>query len=350
VYKISKTNSTDTQTVVYISLLIAISLVVLNSISGFLFPAYYLYMFIGIVVFIIFSKLDFEILSAFSTQLYVGSIIFLILPLIIGQVTRGTVRWIQIGALTIQPAEIVRPFLLIYFAKFLVTNKFTSSFLFKAFLYFVIPIGLIVVQPSLGVAVITSIGLLGVLLASGINKKHFVISILVFLLALPVSFFFLKDYQRQRLTTFLNPAQDPLGAGYNSIQSMIAVGSGKLTGKGLGKGIQTQLKFLPEKHTDFIFAAVSEEMGFIGASVLLVVSFLLLSRILSTLDHARDPVSRAYISGFFLTILVQMAIHVGMNIGLLPITGLPFPLVSAGGSSFIATMMGLGIVVGARKQ
>ena len=349
-YNISKSNSTDTLTVIYISLLVIISLVVLNSISSVLFPTYYLYTFIGVLVFIIFSKLDFEILSTFSKQLYIGSIIFLIIPLIIGQVTRGTVRWIQIGALTIQPAEIVRPFLLIYFAKFLVTNKFTSSFLVKAFFYLLVPIGLIVIQPSLGVAVITSIGLLGVLLASGINKKHFAISILVFLLALPVSFFFMKDYQRQRITTFLNPAMDPLGAGYNSIQSMIAVGSGKFLGKGLGKGIQTQLKFLPEKHTDFVFAAVSEEMGFVGASVLLVVAFLLLSRVLSALDHAKDPVSRAYIAGFFLTLLVQMAIHVGMNIGLLPITGLPFPLVSAGGSSFIATMMGLGIVVGARKK
>ena len=325
-------------------------MLVLNSISSFLFPTYYLYTFLGILVFIIFSKLDFEILSTFSRELYIGSIIFLILPLIIGQVTRGTVRWIQIGVLTIQPAEIVRTFLLIFFAKFFVTNKFTSSFLVKAFLYLLIPIGLIVIQPSLGVAVITSIGLLGVLLASGINKKHFAVSILVFLLALPVSYFFMKDYQRQRISTFLDPAKDPLGAGYNSIQSMIAVGSGKLSGRGLGKGIQTQLKFLPEKHTDFVFAAVSEEMGFVGASVLLIVAFLLLSRILNILDRAKDPVSRAYISGFFLTLLVQMAIHVGMNIGMLPITGLPFPLVSAGGSSFIATMMGLGIVVGARKK
>ena len=152
------------------------------------------------------------------------------------------------------------------------------------------------------------------------------------------------------MLTFINPSADPLGSGYNSLQSSIAAGAGNLTGRGLGRGIQTQLAFLPEKQTDFIFAAVSEEMGFLGAGLMLLATFVILLRLVKFMENSVSPAARAYISGFFLIYLFQVFIHVGMNLGMLPVTGLPFPLVSAGGSSLLATMIGLGIALGAYKR
>jgi len=141
-----------------------------------------------------------------------------------------------------------------------------------------------------------------------------------------------------------------LGGGYNSIQSTISVGSGKITGRGLGSGIQTQLSFLPERHTDFIFASISEEMGFVGALILITATIFLFWRMLYIMENSINPSARAFISGLFLTLFAQIFIHVGMNMGLLPITGVPYPLVSAGGSSLLATMISLGILVGTKKQ
>lgn len=348
-YEATRKKPVDYIFILLITLLVLISLATLNSIEKSIFPTYFLYVGIGAVVFLLFSRIDFEVFSTFHKQLYIFSIVFLILPLIIGQVTRGAIRWIPLGALTIQPAEIVRPLLLVFFAKLLVENEFTAKFLLSALVLFLVPILLIVIQPSLGVAVMTAIGILGVLLASGVKKKHIAMGFVLFLLALPTSWLLMADYQKQRVVTFINPEIDPLGAGYNSIQSMISVGSGKLTGRGLGKGVQTQLAFLPEKHTDFIFASVAEEMGFVGAGLLLLITFALFWKLIAITEEAESPVARAYVSGFFLTLLAQVMVHVGMNMGLVPITGLPYPLVSAGGSSFIATMAGLGIAVGAKK-
>ena len=152
------------------------------------------------------------------------------------------------------------------------------------------------------------------------------------------------------MTTFMNPEADPLGAGYNSLQSMISVGSGKIYGYGLGKGVQTQLQFLPEQHTDFIFASVAEELGFIGSVTILLFSFFILWRLTVFMEMSESPAARSFIMGVFLVLLVQMIINIGMNLGLLPITGLPLPLVSAGGSSFIATMISIGIAMGAVRR
>ena len=172
----------------------------------------------------------------------------------------------------------------------------------------------------------------------------------IFFAITPLVWKFLAPYQRQRITTFANPASDPSGAGYNSIQSMISVGSGEFLGRGLGKGIQTQLAFLPEKHTDFIFAATAEELGFVGGCLLLVGVFTVLWRIVVIAENSKGPVERAFVSGIFLALFVESIIHIGMNMGLFPITGVPLPLVSAGGSAFLATMISLAMVMNARKS
>jgi rod shape determining protein RodA len=214
----------------------------------------------------------------------------------------------------------------------------------------IIPVVLILIQPSLGVSALTIIGFVGILIAANFNKKYLLIGLGGVVALIPLLWIILAPYQKQRVLTFLEPGNDPLGAGYNSLQSTIAAGSGKLFGTGLGKGIQTQLAFLPEKQTDFIFAASAEELGMVGAGFVLIASFLILFRLTQFMGKAVSPAGRAYLSGFFLTYLAQIFVHAGMNMGILPVTGVPFPLLSAGGSSLLATMAGLGIALGAYKR
>lgn len=333
-----------------IGFLVTLSIIVLRSVAPSLFPLYFLYLFLAVLVFYFLFQIDFEVISLFSRHFYIGSIILLLITLLIGQVTRGAVRWIPIGPLTIQPAEIVRPFLLVFFANYLTEKEINLKRFLNAVGLLALPAFLILVQPSLGVAVITVVGFVGVFLATNVQKKYFLFAILVFMALAPILWGILAPYQKGRIISFINPSQDPYGTGYNAIQSMISVGSGKILGRGLGKGVQTQLAFLPEKHTDFIFAAVGEELGYLGAGLLLLGGFFILSRLVYTVENASSPAARAYVSGFFLTLLVQTFVHVGMNLGLLPITGVPFPLVSAGGSSLLATFAGLAIAFGARKR
>ncbi len=330
--------------------LLFLSIFVLNSIAPALFPWYFVFLVIAVISFWFFLQIGFEIVSIFSTHLYIFSIFLLLLTLLIGSVTRGTVRWIPIGPLNLQPAEIVRPFLLVFFANYLTKEKITLQRISKAFLLLALPVFLILVQPSLGVSILTMVGFTGVLISSNFNKKYIFIGVGILLVLMPVFFRIMAPYQKQRIMTFLSPSSDPLGAGYNSLQSTIAAGAGKIFGRGLGHGIQTQLAFLPEKQTDFIFAATSEELGFVGAGLMLLATFIILFRLTKYMENAVNPTARAYLSGFLLTYLLQVFIHTGMNMGMLPVTGIPFPLVSAGGSSLLATMIGLGIALGAQKR
>jgi rod shape determining protein RodA len=330
--------------------LIVISTIVLRSIAPSLFPLYFLSVFVSLVAFWLFSSIDFEIVSIFSKLLYGLSVIILLLPFVVGTVTRGTIRWIELGPLSFQPAEIVRPFLLVFFAGYLTHSRITFKRLIFALFLLFIPLFLILVQPSLGVSFLTFIGFFGILLASNFNKKYIILGALASLLLIPVLWNFMAPYQKERVQTFINPSKDPQGAGYNSLQSMIAAGSGKLFGVGLGHGTQTQLSFLPEKQTDFIFAATAEELGFLGAGILLLATLVILYRLTRFMEVSSGRASRAYLAGFFLTYLVQVFIHVGMNLGMVPVTGVPFPLVSAGGSSLLATMIGLGMAFGAVKS
>ena len=330
--------------------LVVFGMVTLRSLAPSLFPVYFLYLVLAVLAFIIFSQIDFEILSLFSKHLYVFSILLLLSPLFIGQITRGAIRWIPIGPLTIQPAEIVRPFLIIFFANYLTVKKIDLRRFISALVLLALPSVLILVQPSLGVAVLTVVGFIGVVLASEINKKYLLLGGFILLVLLPLAWQLLAPYQRARIFTFINPGSDPYGAGYNSLQSMISVGSGKIIGRGLGKGVQTQLSFLPERHTDFIFASIAEEMGFVGAGLVLFGLFGVFWRISRVISESRNFAARACVAGIFLTLFAQTFVHIGMNMGLLPITGVPLPLVSGGGSSLLATSISLAVVSSCRKQ
>ncbi|MCK5506460.1 MAG: rod shape-determining protein RodA [Thermodesulfovibrionia bacterium] len=333
-----------------IFILVLISTLVLRSITPELYPNYYIYLVIAIFVFYVFYGIDFEIFKAFSTHLYITSLLLLILPLIIGQVTRGAVRWIPLGSITIQPSEIVRPFLLLFFAKFVIDNEMNPVNLIKAVILFIIPFALILIQPSLGVAVLTGIGFVGVLMASSINKKYFLYFAVVIAAIVPLVWPVLAPYQKQRISSFIDPANDPLGTGYNSIQSMISVGSGRLFGRGLGKGVQTQLAFLPEKHTDFMFAAIAEELGFVGSILIFAGLFTVFWLLIIVVERANGQVERAYATGIFMILFAETAIHIGMNMGVLPITGVPLPFVSAGGSALIGTTIAIAIAMNAKRE
>lgn len=344
-----KGNKTDWVLGLSIFFLLALSTFVLKAIAPGLFPAHFIYLAISILSFWFFSQVGFEVTSLFSKHFYIVSILLLLTTIVIGQVTRGTVRWIPVGSLSFQPAELARPLLLVFFANYLVRSELIIKTLIKGIALLFLPVVLILVQPSLSVSILTVAGFFGILLASDFNKKYVLFGLLAVLALIPLFWQIMQPYQKQRVMTFLSPEEDPLGAGYNSIQSTISVGSGELTGRGLGKGVQTQLKFLPERQTDFIFASIGEELGFIGAGLTMIATFLILLRLIGYAENSVSPAGRAYLAGFFLTYLLQVAIHTGMNMGILPITGLPLPLVSAGGSSLLATMTGLGIAVSARK-
>ena len=299
--------------VIPIFLLLVFSFFILNSISPLSFPSYYWYIGLGILAFLFFSLFDFEIVSAFSKYFYILSILLLVITLIIGQVTRGTVRWIPLGSVSIQPSEIVRPFLLIFFANYITQKKLNFKRLLQIIILMGFPLILILIQPSLGVTALTAIGFLGLFLASEIDKKSILYIVFSILVIAPFIFLVLKPYQQNRLTAFLDPSKDPQGAGYNAIQSTISVGSGKFLGRGLGRGVGTQLAFLPEHSTDFIFASIAEEMGFVGAVVLLVLTFSLLYRLIRYTENAINIPARLFLGGLVLTLFAQVTVHVGMN-------------------------------------
>ncbi len=333
-----------------IIVLTIVSTLVLKSIIPGLYPTYFIYIILSIALFYLFSKIDFEIIETFSPHLYFLSVFSLLLLLIIGQVTRGAIRWIPVASITIQPSELVRPFLLLYLSRIVSAKEINIKRLSGIFATMFIPVFLILIQPSFGVAALTAIGFLGVLIGSGIEKKFFLKMAALFLLATPLIWFLLQPYQKERVTTFLNPSSDPTGRGYNSIQSMIAVGSGRFLGRGLGEGVQTQLKFLPEKHTDFIFAAVSEEMGLGGGVLVIICLFLIFYCLILRIEGEDGKVARGYTTGVLFLLLAESVIHVGMNMGLFPITGVPLPFVSAGGSSLVGTSLLIAISLSTKRR
>src|SRR3989344_1734893 len=340
----------DVFLVIAILLVVIFKVIILRSLIPSIFPFYYLYLITGVLAFWVMSKIDFTILSLFYKPIYVFSIFFLVATIVIGQVTRGAIRWIPIGSFTIQPSEITRPFTSLFLAHYLFLDELTPSRIIKSFILVGAPLFLVLIQPSFWIAFLTGISFLGIYLASKINKKYFLFILVSLFIAAPIFWGLLADYQKLRVTSFLFAENDPYGAGYNSIQAAISVGSGMITGRGLGEGVQTQLQFLPEKHTDFIFASVAEELGFVGAIFVLGALMFIFWRIIKALENSESPQGRAFITGIFLSLFVQTFVHIGMNMSLLPITGVPLPLISAGGSSFVSTMISLGIVMSTRKK
>lgn len=266
--------------------------------------------------------------------LFFGSCALLILPIILGNVTRGSRRWLNIGPISIQPSEIVKPPLMLFIAS--AQNP----------LFHLIPVLIVASQPDLGSAITLIVLLIPIVLYSPKLLKLSIIAGICLLIVSPVVWkYFIHDYQKDRIETFLDPQHDPLGQGYNLIQSQIAIGSGGLFGKGYRQGTQGQLLFLPEKHTDFIFAAISEELGLVSILLILFAYFLLLSTLLKKAFTTKyNKTLFLFTLGICFEIWIQMIINIGMNVGILPVTGIPLPFLSVGGSSLMALLFSLGVI------
>jgi rod shape determining protein RodA len=261
---------------------------------------------------------------------------------------RGTKGWYKFGPISIDPIEFTKIILLILLAKYFSmrhVEMYRISHILISGVYVLVPASLIFFQPDLGSVLILLILWVGILIISGIKLRHFLILCLIFFLALILIWsFFLKDYQRERILSFLQPKIEPLGSSWSANQAKIAIGSGGIFGKGIGKGSQVQLGFLPEPQTDFIFAAIAEEMGLVGVSIIFFFYIVLFWQIIKVAKFAKSNFSRLFASGFAILLISQTFIHIGMNLGILPVIGIPLPFISYGGSSLISNFICLGIL------
>lgn len=326
-------------------------LFVLLTTSTGLFWQQLLFLAVGVVLIVILSQLDSIILWWFAPYGYVLSLLLLVATYFAPSI-RGATRWIVIGGAQLQPSEMVKPLLLLAFARVITTYSPRSLrwiVLHGALLC--VPVILVFKQPDLGTALVYGLSWFAMMVAGGLSIVFIVISIALFVLVTPLIWHALAQYQRGRIETFLNPALDPKGAGYNALQAMIAVGSGQVFGRGLGRGTQSHLRFLPEFHTDFIFATLVEELGFFGGASLLVLYAVLAWRLL--VPHVRGNVQNSflffYTIGLFAILLAQVVINTGMNMGIIPVTGITLPLVSYGGSSILSLCIAFGFLFALRR-
>lgn len=323
--------------------LVSIGILVIYSSSKELALQQLIFTIVGITSFILISQVELTSLKNLINPLYVLILILLIAVLILGIETRGALRWIPLGIFNIQPSEFAKPILMLFLAKFWSSHSPGWVNILKSLLWTLPLILLIFKQPDLGSSLTLIAIWFGMLISSGLKMRKFLILILITTFIIPMSWLFLHDYQKQRITGFLAPESDPLGRGYNSIQSTIAVGSGELLGRGLGRGTQSRLQFLPEFRTDFIFAFIAEEMGFVGSVLILSIYFYLIAYGLRIAQKRKDLFSFLVIWGVLSMLAFQVLVNIGMNVGLLPITGITLPLISYGGSSLIATFLSLGL-------
>ena len=283
---------------------------------------------------------------------YILVIALLVWTYLFGIKSSGSQRWIDLYFINLQPSELMKVFIILclakYFHRMKMENINSIYTILTSLIIILLPMGLVVVQPDLGTSLLIAMSGIAVLWFAGLNHKYFIYTILGFLISLPFIISFLKPYQKLRVLTFLNPDRDPLGAGYQIIQSKIAVGSGGLFGKGFLKGTQSYLEFLPEKHTDFIFTLFSEEFGFVGSVCLLLIYAIIIYRIVAIGSISRSFFSKLFCYSFAAAIFIYIAINMSMVLGLLPIVGSPLPVLSYGGSSMLATMIGFGVVMSSK--
>jgi rod shape determining protein RodA len=285
--------------------------------------------------------------------LYVAGLAALVAVFVAGRTVSGARRWLLVGPVSVQPSELFK-ICFVLMAVWLVTSRWAQpvgkAALALAAPMLVVPMVLIVKQPDLGTALLLLPVLIALLVAAGMRMRLLGGLVLAGLAATPLAWFVLKDYQRERILVFLDPLRDPLGSAYNVIQAKIAIGSGQLLGKGVAGATQSRLAFLPERHTDFIFAVFAETWGFVGCLVLLTCYALLLLRGFDIAASTREPVGRLVALGVTSLVATQVLVNVGMVTGLLPVVGIPLPLMSYGGSSMVVSMMALGLLLSVRMR
>ncbi|HCQ30838.1 TPA: rod shape-determining protein RodA [Candidatus Collierbacteria bacterium] len=322
-----------------------LSLVTLWSTVPDLFMSQLAFVVAGAIIIYLLGKSDIVLLLTLGKTFYIVSIVLLLITMVVGRNIRGSVRWIDLGFFNLQTSEIIKPLLAISYSAYISNLKKINwrqllIFLCLAF----IPVALVAIQPDLGSALTLVFLPVAILVVSGQINKLLVLGAVCIALVLPLEARLLKPYQRQRLETFINPYTDPKGAGYNVIQSTIAVGSGKIFGKGVKLGTQSHLNFLPERHTDFIFASYVEEFGFVGALVLFLSYFVIFRFCLYGIERLHDRQQNLLSLSIFFLFLFQFVVNVGMNLGIMPVTGITLPLFSYGGSSLLSFAILVGLL------
>ena len=302
--------------------------------------------------FCMFLILSFVQIRFWHYNSYVIYIFFFILLLGVkyfGLTASGSQRWLNFYFMNLQPSELMKIGLILFLAKYYhrvsIENINRLKFLFVPIVALIAPVLLVITQPDLGTSLLIAAGGLIVAWLAGVRLKFFSYALIAFIAFLPIAISFLKPYQKSRILTFLNPDRDPLGAGYQIIQSKIAIGSGGIFGKGFLNGSQSYLDYLPEKHTDFIFTLFSEEFGFVGSILILLLYVIIISRIIKIGNITRSNFGKLYCYSFATAFFVYVSVNMGMVLGLLPIVGSPLPIMSYGGSSMMAIMLGLGVAM-----
>jgi len=298
------------------------------------------------------SFLNIRFFHYFAYLFYVVILFFLVWASLYGIKASGSQRWINLYLINLQPSELMKIAIIACLAKYFhripldTINNFQNIFIVLVIL--ILPIMLVITQPDLGTSILIALSGLVVIWLAGINVQYFIYSFIALLVSMPFAIAFLQPYQKLRVLTFLNPNRDPLGAGYQIIQSKIAVGSGGFSGKGFLKGTQSYLEFLPEKHTDFIFTLFAEEHGFLGSIGLLLIYIIIIYRVLRIGAISRSYFAKLFCYGYGSAIFFYVTVNMSMVLGLLPIVGSPLPIMSYGGSSMLATMIGFAVVMSAK--
>lgn len=308
---------------------------------------------LGIALMFLLCRIDYHDLLTYAPWFYLSVITLLVTVLVVGNEIAGAKRWLQLGGVSFQVAEIAKLTLILLLARFFSnSDQRAVSFadLVKVAAVVAVPFFLVALQPDLGSALtLVPIALVSLFLA-GLKLRYFALMLLAVVVAVPLAYNHLKPYQKARIATFLDPESDPQKSGYQLLQSKIAVGSGQIWGKGMAQGTQTQLRFLPVPHTDFIFAAYAEEHGFIGVFFALGLYLVAILRLLQTAETASDAAGQHIVGGIVGILLFQILVNVGMVIGYAPVAGIPLPLMSYGGSSVSFTWMAIGLVNSVRVR
>jgi rod shape determining protein RodA len=302
---------------------------------------------IGFFIFLFVSMINYSSLRVYSRILYVGAIVLLVGVLFFGSIIRGTKGWFNVGPINFQPVEFAKIVLIVVLAKFF-SNRLqqfkVSKHVIMSLLITLSFVVLILFQPDLGSAFVLMSTWFILLVITGIPKKYLLILLVIFMVIMLVSWnFVLKDYQRERIAVFITPSLDPLGSGYNVTQSIIAIGSGQMWGRGLGFGSQSQLKFIPESQTDFIFAVIAEELGLFGVLFILGLWSIIFYRLIVIAKRARDDFGMYLALGVACVLFVHIFINIGMNMGIMPVTGISLPFLSYGGSFLVTSLVLIGI-------
>jgi rod shape determining protein RodA len=303
---------------------------------------------LGFVVIVIFTSIDYHILGALAYPIYGVVVLSLVAVSAIGEVRQGAQRWIKLGPMSLQPSEMAKIALILVLAKYFADKKKDTVYLIDLIVSGVlvgIPAALILKEPDLGMTMLLLPIFATIIFIAGLDWRYIVAIAVGGVFSMPIAWTHLKPYQKDRLISFIRPESDPLGSGYHVIQSKIAIGSGGFWGKGFMNGTQSQLNFLPEQFTDFIFSVFSEEWGFIGSVVLLSIYLILILKGLSIALKAKDKLGRLIAVGIVTILVVQMFINVGVTTGIMPVTGLTLPFISYGGSSIISISIELGLLL-----